>query len=295
MSNSQLSVEQVRAEVREFFQKSGKDDLRLVWLLGEIHGGKLYREWGFGSFRDWYKAEGGDGISLSHAYALARVGKTFLLQREEIERKFANGEITIRQLMDMASRADGGDHDANPPSTVGDSNSPGITVPRDSMEPRVCLRISIPKGDLSNVLAGLTMEALASKVPTLSDAVRARGIDNFLFGAQATSDFKEYAKYKDLILEGKFFCACCNKIPMTPTFHHMLPVSIGRGYGPRALLCWEPCHEQVVQPRWKHFCGRWGFDWKELKAEADRQLAETGVVDETPTAIITGTAIGVSS
>ena len=293
--STQLSAEQIHEEVRSLFQKSGKDDLTLVWLLGEIHGGKLYQEWGYGSFRDWYKQEGGAAISLSHAYALARVGKTFLLQREEIERKFANGELTIRQLMDMAARANAGGDDALPQPTVGDSDSPGIPGSRDSMEPRVCLRISIPKGDLPNVLAGLTMEAMASKVTTLSDAVRARGIDNFLFGSQATSDFKEYAKYKDLILEGKFFCACCNKVPLTPTLHHVLPVSVGRGYGPQALLCWEPCHEQVVQRRWKHFCGRWGFDWKELKAEADRQLSETGVVDEVPTAIITGSAIGVSS
>lgn len=300
MSSSEKS-DSLRERAKEYLNSVTDHDVQLIWILGEIHGTKRFRDWGYSSFRDWYEEEGSGTPSLSHAYALARIGKIFLGQKEAISAKIKAGDLTVRQLMDLASKYNQGEpiedvvHDAV--GKDGPERVPDNPHARDPERPRE-IRVYVPAGDLSHVLCGLTLEALANGVNTLSASIVSRGIETWDNLLQGRLDLKKYDKYREYILDGKFFCAACNRIPLEPTFHHVLPVSVGRGYGPQALLCWEPCHEQVVQPQWRKWADRWGkkygFTVAALKEEAERQI-NSGIVDTKPTVRIFGKPHGVGN
>lgn len=282
---STQSSEELRQKAKDFLHHTQKNDLQLIWVLGEIHGAKVYKNWGYSSFSDWYKAEGTGSPSLSHAYALARVGRTFLAQREDIERRVNEGELTIRQLMDLASAHEQGKRIEDIIDTLNNPPEKTDTTHKDDPERVREFRFHVAQGDYGKLLCGLINIATYYEVPKLSDAVKSIVFDQS-FGILR----EKYEPYKELIEIGKFFCAACNDVPLTPNFHHIVPVSIAHGYGPQALLC-ETCHLTTVQAKWKVWAKRWGkkygFDPDEVEREGQRQ-ANAGDVDTFPSLVITG-------
>jgi hypothetical protein len=278
------SSDEIRQKAKSFLQDTQKNDLQLIWILGEIHGAKIYLNWGFRSFGDWYRSEGTGSPSLSHAYALARVGRTFLAKRTEIDEYVESGRINIRHLMELASRHEQGETLeellpllTNPPEKT-DSHKKDPERGRE-------VRFQIPQADLQAFLSGICNIATYFEVPRFSDALKFLGLDN-----AGTAKHPGYQDYDKFIENGTFFCAACNNVPLRPNWHHIIPVSVAHGYGPQALLC-EECHINIVQPKWRIWAKRWGkkhgFDPVAVEKEGKIQ-ADAGDVDTTPTALITG-------
>ncbi len=208
-------------KAKEILHKATDNDISLVWVLGEIHGGKSYRDWGFSSFRDWYNSEGTGSPSLSHAYALARIGKTFLAQKETIDEKIKAGEVTIRGLMDLVSEYEQGesfetvvDKIANPPPEQEAPVSPFKTDPERPRE----MRLHIKAGDTDEVMAGLIWNCILNQCKNFSEAFQSWAIGESaqFLAAKDTKFFQEnfkiFTKYAPIISAGKFFCASCDKL-----------------------------------------------------------------------------------
>jgi len=270
-----------RAEVLDTIRNFSKFNVNLAFMFGKIHRNELYKQWGFSSFNTWVQEDVCSTknaiISKSYAYMLKRIGYIFFDYQNEITLSMAGsgwatitrldslakaverGQITIPEAIRIVETMDNAKMEEIAESTK-EVDSEGLTS----------IKTIIKVGDEPIYRYALMLYALLNGLSSLSDAAIEMIIGEIPELESHVMD-KSMGKFLPLLRNNTFYCKLCNKIPNRPTVHHMVPRSLGKGYGPLALLCWEPCHEQIVQPNWKKYLEEWtgeGYETHQQRIDA---------------------------
>lgn len=280
--------EKVLNELSEIFSNSTNNSIRLAYLLRDVSDKGTYRDLGFTSFGKWVDAASFGTISRPHAYALARVAKAFPSHEEYLRDAILHSKTTIKDLIRYSTYILSGQTTTEGIIKAINSNT-NVTIEPEQREIAQQERqvpipgAVVPVGDFNLIKKGLIKFSIKNGLTNFREAVRMAFI-----GESDDESFKEVLPVKtrniliQLVEEGRYACACCNKIPVNPNLHHVLPVSRGHGYGPLALLC-ESCHLETVQPRWRHFSGRvWKFNTEEIINEVDSYINTGKDVPQAP-------------
>lgn len=232
---------------------------------------------GYRSWTVWWSREMKQYMSTSTAVKAAKVGMCFRRFKDEILKKkseigfnllyrlallIRSGEMTREEAMDFIRQG----------KTVKDLPDSNSRLDAGLNE----VRILVDKNIAPDIVSGLIRHAVRNQLDTLDDAAVHMAISETLDPSLP----KSFERFRPLIEQGRFFCLLCGKVPMQPTIHHVIPRSIGMGAGPKVLLCWQPCHESIVQPNWKKYARHWGYNVEKLIKELDTTLTKAGVLDE---------------
>jgi len=286
--------QELRDEARDFIKKISTNSVNLMWAVTKIRMTKAYQAWGYATFHGWVKddlCKTEDGkpapISKSHIYALSTAGSIFWPVRDEVTAMILGGTLSVRTLIDLSRKCEQGmpiaaaiDHVLH--GTPLPNTFAPLTEATDPESPQP-FTLYVKKGDTPAINTAAMLYAVLEGHKTLNAAINAMLMEQYVelqhrFQAEATAGVK---RFHDLIMDGTFYCKLCGDIPIQPTAHHVLPVSIGQGYGPQVLLCWTPCHEQIVQPQWERFCDQFLDEdgaHQRLKQEAEALLREHGSI-----------------
>lgn len=251
-----------RVEVLEQIKRIAKGSLKLAFVLADLQETKEFQKWGAKSLAAWFKQEN-LGLSRGYLYSLTKIGRVFKPYQMLVE----TTEKPIREVIDLVYKVEQGmPVELAVANIIRDEPIPDEYLKKDaSTDPEGPQRLTvfIPRGDYDQALVGATLYAIRHGHKTFNEAYRGMSIDQS-FDASLPAGFE---KYLEVIYKGKFKCRLCEEIPTQPTMHHVLPRSICQGWGPVELLCWEPCHNQIVQPKWKLYGTRWGHDLAKLLRE----------------------------
>lgn len=283
MKHSAINQVDVLGNIKKF----SKNAIELAWTLGPVKaaGKSVLADWGFVSFNAWLTSEicnpkdpAKNLIARSYAYKLAAIGIVFWPIRNKVNQLVHEGKIGIAQLHTVANEVDAGRMTRNQANELVEQ---GLPLPEktkehkkaDSDEIVIPYPFKIKKGDKVNFDIALKLYAVHNGLGSVNEAFN-HWVLSELPNLQSLP-LGRFEKFRDRVYaEGtqSFSCKLCGNIPTEPTMHHVLPKSIGLGYGPLVLLCMEPCHYQVVQPRWEFYARMWGFDPIALRDEAQDWL-----------------------
>ena len=289
-------TKEVCEKLDSILNNSASSSLELAYLLSAVKEQGIYRDLGYTSFGKWIDDRSHGSVSKPHAYALARIGTAFHQQYDRILILFKKGKLTLKNLIKYSTYVTQGAYTAGEILNLIETDSP-IDLPpseQEAVAQEAYVRVPnavVPSGDLAMVNKGLIKYAIKNQLKTTRDVIRAFGIDEALDETyQQMLPVSTRGFLVQLVEEGRYVCALCNKIPTEPTLHHIVPRQRGHGYGPRALLCLHPCHDATVQPRWQHYAGRvWRIDWKLIINQVDNMLKEGKDIPQEPTELVTGT------
>ena len=258
----QLVSQELDAEHRAILSQIrliNKGSIGLAWVLNNIRKNNVYVRWGFRSFRQWVNAELSSKVSQSYAYQLSTIGKWFSTYVEEIESLCDANRTGVVELYQLAHHCENG-MDTDSAMQFLRKNTPlpekFQDVAEDAESPRYVKTI-VKEGDFDNFQKVLVLHAILNGHRTMDDSMNGFVLSELQnLEAAFESDFhKRFHPYRNLILNNKFWCIHCGEIPQEPTIHHILPQSLGQGFGPVVLICW-PCH-QVIQPLWEKYAKLW--------------------------------------
>lgn len=290
-----------RLQIQDKFRRLSKESIELAWALGPLYAEKgvlTLTKWGFESFGQWIMEDicNPDDpsrcfVSRSYAYELGSVGKTFYLYRNRIDELAGQNKIGIRRLIDLTSKIQQG-------TSLQDIenhlylNQPlpweeEAKTPQSDPERLIPYQVLVRKGDLGNFHLSLFLHALLAGNKDVHSA--ASDIILAELPRLLSQNLGQYERFRPWIMDGTFRCKLCKKVPVEPTIHHVLPVSLGFQYGPQVILCARPCHYDKVQPKWKRYCKAWGWDVDDLKAAVDEQIKQHGkIIDQGPYEVFKG-------
>jgi hypothetical protein len=258
----------IRSEIAEKISRLSKSSVEVAWIFARIETGKEYQGWGYSTFNQWLNQDICNPeddelclISKSLAYQMRRIGTAFYKYKDEITALVNGGRCTIGKLDRLANlvRKKGLSIDA-----AFDYILNGTPLPdgyeeikaEDESEDIRQLPVYVANGDYDNFRHSLVLHAIINKHKTINESLNGLVLSNFIEFVNLfhLDTFKTFHQYEKMIENDIFYCTVCGNIPLEPTLHHLIPRSISGGdSGPLALLCWNPCHNQVVQPEWEAF------------------------------------------
>lgn len=277
-------------EVIDIANQIGGSSLNLAFALASVRNLKLYTNWNYKSFGMYLDHELCDTsnankniLSKAYAYGLADVGTYFYDHKDEIEKLMETGQVGISYLLQAAKLIKNGADENIILAIVlcGDK----LPEPEKSTDPEQKQKFEalVKNGDADLFMQTLVIHAFVNELQDTNESLNRLVLSEFediLDAAESkNSVFKE--KYLPLVIKNKFYCQCCLKIPFRPNIHHVLPVSIGQGFGPRILLC-EECHLNIVQPQWEKWCETWVGEGsvEELKKLSTEELDANGKIED---------------
>lgn len=287
--------EQARDDVNQLdvitkIKSLGRSSISLAWLLADIKIDKTYQSWQYHSFNKWVDDAISNStdptkaiISKSYAYALADIGVVFRDYDTQIENLIDSNKVGISYLRDAAKLVkDGSDFEVILAIVLAGQTLPKSdkSVEDGTEQGSTAVESFVPKGDAENFQQSLVMFAMREGFKNTNDSLTGMVLSEYpeLLNWIEDSPMK---KYLPLIKENKYFCQHCGSIPVNPTFHHVYPQSLGKGFGPQILLCWE-CHSVHIQPNWQKYLAKWLGDGAEerIKKEINEIITEDLEVDQ---------------
>ena len=268
---------EVRQRVQELAGSCAQATLELAWMLGLIRDEELFREWTnpdtnihFASFREYIDTDLRGAFSQAYLYMLSDVGRAFKKQHGAIERAVTKRHVGIAKLIDLAGLVKRGlpvvravehiEHAAPLPGRWAIAAELQHPDP-DPEGPATIPTMYVPRGDFAHIMTGLVLYAVRHQCQTPSETLR-----DFALGERANEQVpKAFLPFLADILNGTFKCKKCEKIPLHPTPHHVIPQSLAQGRGPVVILCLAPCHP-IVQAEWQEHAILWygkrqGEEW----------------------------------
>lgn len=291
-----------REAANESVRLLSKKSIDLAWVFADITEAEAWKKWKLKSFLEWVKTDianptdpAKQHIAVSYAFKLREIGVTFSDYRDEISELAQQRKVGVVVLLDLASKCKQGMPIEDAMAFLRD----GTPIPEqyaelnastDPESPRQ-VKTTIAKGDYDNFKKTLVLYAVVNGYGITEESLKALVLSNYSNLEHEFAHNENFAAYHtphqrvvfaDLIAQDKFYCRHCNKIPSEPTVHHILPQSVSGGdFGPRALLCWSPCHEQI-QLEWAKYCKEWLNDENavdRLTQEAVQYIQDHGNFD----------------
>lgn len=261
---------QLKHKIRECCARGASASIDLAYLLGPVYRDNLFLP-EYPNFGAYWKGELKGFCGRTHAYDLAYVGIYFPGEHEPTVRAAVqDGRMGIADLIDLAKLVK--DQKVTRQQALAHIAEgeplPELDAPKETdSEDTILWRLEIPvkKGDVEHIKRGWIFEAIRGGHKSFTAAIAEFGIN-----AEQNLTFPPWAEsYRTEIEAGEFVCKLCGQIPTEPTRHHVIPQSIAQGQGPVVLLCWTPCHRDVVQRDWE----TWAVKWYG-RATVDRWLQE---------------------
>lgn len=299
----------IRRTVVELARSNQDATLELGMRLGAILAEGTYKNWGFPSFREYVDEDLANKndpkrryFSRSYCYRLAKMGVHMAPIKEKVAQALDNKTLTVRRLLDLTDTIDKSIEDRQEvKDAVFNHIEFGHPIPtsvekKQEKSELAQFTVYVPREFYDDFRRGLTKAAIELRLSSPEEAVIALAIDAadkevyvVETGKVVGTDIGEYEKeskqttfirFRDQIENNSFVCRACKKIPLQPTWHHVVPRSVAGGYGPQVILCAD-CHYNNVQPHWREWAKRWKFDVAKIIAESKEKGAEP-TIEDTP-------------
>lgn len=273
---------EIRTRIKTNLEAQQRNALELAFDLGVVDQGALWRGWEYAgddparkgkryeSLREYLDVEVTRYVSLSYAYQLTRIGAFFRPMRDKIEELVAEKKARMPDLVNLSAAgaqglplADAMDH------LVGQAPLPEQFQHAERKDPDRfrTVELLIPRGDYDAVMKGLVIYAAIHGLASEAEALR-----DFAIGVWTNAPREFTDLWDDFVEKGQFRCRRCSNVPRDPVLYLVIPVEIGKGHGPKVVLC-RGCLPHVEKAGWKDTAVKWyGKKWFKRNTEHLRHV-----------------------